>query len=143
MMGGVSGVGGMPDFSRIQAMRQQAFTKADSDGSGGLKVDEFKSLVQSSPLAKTGSAPDVEQAFSQLDGDGDGQLTQTELDDGMKKMMQSMSTQQFAGFSNSGSPSTSTASDSTRAQLQALLDALGQGPQGAESARYAAVDLLA
>ncbi len=97
MISSIGGSGGMPDFSRIQAQMQQksaqAFGKADGDGSGGLSIDEFKSMMESSPMAKAGKVGGAEkasEAFGKLDADGDGSLTKTELDDGMKKMMEKM-----------------------------------------------------
>ncbi len=149
MISGIGGSGGMPDFSRIQAQMQQksvqAFSKADGDGSGGLNIDEFKSMVESSPMAKAGGANKASEAFGKLDADGDGSLTKTELDDGMKKMMEKMSTQMFAQFNQGGGESSKTqSSNDTRKQLEALLQALEKGSQeDAQSSKYASVSLRA
>ncbi len=40
------GGGTRPDPAQFLAMRQQRFAQADGDGSGGLSLDEFKSLVK-------------------------------------------------------------------------------------------------
>jgi Ca2+-binding EF-hand superfamily protein len=155
MVSGLSGAGGTPDFSKIQAQMQQrsaqAFSKADGDGSGGLNVDEFKSMVESSPMAKMGGTQgkDASEAFKKLDGDGDGSVTQTELNDGMQKMMKQMSTQMFAqslASPQSQGGGQAQATDSRQQQLQSLqslLAALQNGSAQSSDNKYSAVSLLA
>jgi hypothetical protein len=142
---GSGGFGGMPDFSRLQDLRQQAFNKADVDGSGGLSIAEFQGLE--GPGGAKPSEAQAEEAFKAFDGDGDGQLTQRELDDGLQKMMQSLSTQGLAGFSGfaGGPPQQAQAGGETLQQLQSLLAALEQGSTGEEqrSSRASTLRLLA
>ncbi|PZW42138.1 EF hand domain-containing protein [Humitalea rosea] len=73
------------DMAQIREIRAQLFKKADADQSGGLTLSEFTALGQSlpgGPAATAGtSATDAAQAmFSRRDTDGDGSLTEAEMD---------------------------------------------------------------
>jgi Ca2+-binding EF-hand superfamily protein len=78
-------------FSALRALpseeqRKQQFLKADTDGSGGLSVEEFEQLGPPPELAKLGgSGPSAKDLFKRFDRDGNGELTQTEIDDGKPK----------------------------------------------------------
>lgn len=137
MISGLSGGGMRPDFSQMQAMRQQAFAKADSDGSGGLKLDEFKGMVAQSPMAKMGGPKvDVAEAFGQMDADGDGSLTETELGKGMEQMVQST----MAKFGQGGASSAAGSKDDTLKKLLALLDSGSEQASPAKSQRKSEAD---
>lgn len=81
---GAIGSGG-PDFSSLRAQFQEAaaakFKESDTDQSGGLSLDEFSKAHESSLLGSANSAgrPSVEEVFSKLDGDGDGEVTEAEF----------------------------------------------------------------
>ncbi|MBB5205042.1 Ca2+-binding EF-hand superfamily protein [Inhella inkyongensis] len=152
MISSIGGSGGRPDFSRIQAQMQQksaqAFSKADGDGSGSLNVDEFRSMVKNSPMAKMGGSAQTDKAsevFGKLDADGDGALTQTELKGGMSKLQEKMSTQMFARMNpGRGESGTGQGAPDVLKQLGALLQALSQdGPGRAASSLQASISLSA
>ncbi len=65
----------------LQQMRQQRFSKADLDGSGGLSLSEFQEIRKSRPsgLPSPSGAPDAAAIFGKLDTDANGELTQAEL----------------------------------------------------------------
>lgn len=75
-------------LSSLADLRQQLFTKSDTDKSGTLSLDEFKKLSEAmkssgmTPLGGKGQSQ--ESAFAQLDKNGDGQLTATEMEAGAK-----------------------------------------------------------
>jgi len=75
--------------TQMAQMRAQMFKKSDADSSGGLNVEEFKVMVAQGPGKPPGadSSSSVEDDFASFDTDGDGSLTQTELDDGMEARM--------------------------------------------------------
>jgi Ca2+-binding EF-hand superfamily protein len=99
-MGGLSGMAGMSGMSGMQgmdAMKSRMFSKADADASGGIDSKEFSTMVSISPMGRAAAAggANTEEMFGKLDGNGDGSLTQAEMEDGMKKAME---------FSNSSDP---------------------------------------
>ena len=82
-IGAVSGYA--PDFSSMRAhfqeMRAQKFEAADTDGSGGLSLEELGAARANSPFgsANIAGAPSTEEIFSKLDADGDGVVTSEEF----------------------------------------------------------------
>ncbi|MCW2309645.1 EF-hand domain-containing protein [Rhodobium gokarnense] len=88
-IGAVSG--SMPDFSAMKAMMEDAraerFAKDDADGSGGLSLEEFSDAHENRPQgpAEVAGGPSVEEMFAQLDTDGDGEVTEAELEEGAPK----------------------------------------------------------
>jgi hypothetical protein len=115
-----SSMGMMPNASAMSEMRTKMFAKADADGNGGLNIDEFNKMAESSPMGKA-SGVNSADAFKKLDADGDGSLTSTELDTGMKEKMQAMMSRitAFAGAQDDtkGSKQSSAASESPNAWL--------------------------
>lgn len=73
-------------LQQLQQARQNQFQKADTDGSGGLSLEEFKVAgpkdAQGNAIAPPSGAGSVEDLFASIDSDGDGSLTQSELDAG-------------------------------------------------------------
>jgi Ca2+-binding EF-hand superfamily protein len=133
--------GGMPSMQQMQQMQQKMFKKADTDGSGGLDKTEFSNLITSGPGGAAPGGVTAEDAFGKIDANGDGQLTQSELDRGMKDMMTNLqSTMSVFGGSaakgdagldsilkviSSASPSSSSAtSESTSSKTSALVEKL-------------------
>lgn len=51
---------------------QERFATADTDSSGGLSVEEYASFAPD-------SVEDIDASFTEIDSDGDGLLTETEL----------------------------------------------------------------
>lgn len=77
---------GSSPMAEMAPQRAQNFRRADADGSGGLGVDEFKAFAAAGPQRPEG-APDaatLEADFAAFDTDGDGSLTESELDDGLR-----------------------------------------------------------
>ncbi|MBM7850558.1 Ca2+-binding EF-hand superfamily protein [Methylopila capsulata] len=61
-------------------------SKLDADSSGAASLDEFKSVGQNLPAGNVDASDSaIESAFSTLDGDGDGSLTQSEVQSGLSK----------------------------------------------------------
>lgn len=73
-------------LQQMQQARLAMFQKADTDESGGLSLEEFKAAgpkdEQGNAIAPPSGAPSVEDIFASLDSDGDGSLTQSEMDAG-------------------------------------------------------------
>ncbi len=89
MLGSIGGVSGTSALQQMQAMRTQVFSQSDADGSGGLSVDEFKSMIEAAPDGKgPPGVEDPESFFKTADADGDGELTQAELDSAFEARMQ-------------------------------------------------------
>jgi EF-hand domain pair len=119
----MSSIGGaMPGTASMQALRQQAFTKADASGNGSLDAAEFKELVGQAPGGRPPpGVADVDSLFKAADSDGNGALTQTELEQGLETAMQAMrSTLSMAGGAEGMS------SGSQQDGWKALLEALRQ-----------------
>lgn len=80
------GVSSSTLLQQVQQARLSAFQKADTDGSGGLSLEEFKAAgpkdANGNAIAPPPGAPGVEDMFASLDSDSDGSLSQAELDSG-------------------------------------------------------------
>lgn len=83
-------------LSSLQNLRQQLFTQSDTDKSGNLNLAEFKkmsSAMGAEGLAALGNKDQTaEQTFKALDTNGDGKLTQTEVESGARLSDQISST---------------------------------------------------
>ena len=87
-----------------QAWKDKIFKTADTDGDGKLSADEFSALTKkmesrrgppppdSSDASATDATakPDAATLFKSFDTDGDGSLSETELDTGMQSLHQAM-----------------------------------------------------
>lgn len=141
----VSSAGGTQAAEYMRQMREKMFSRADGDGSGGLSLDEFSAIGQgrngtgaaeSAGSAASAAATDrAKEAFSRLDTDGDGSLTQAEMEAGRPPppnggmapdtMSALLSSQESA--TGSGSATGSTANSNGLAELFSSLDADGDG----------------
>jgi hypothetical protein len=124
---------GMPSMDAMRQMQQRSFTKADANGSGGLDTTEFQSMVKDSPMgAQASQGANTQDMFKQIDGDGNGELSQAELQDAQTQLMSGFqSTLQAFGSGSAASTGSSGSQDS----LQTLLRSLGQaGSSGGNSA---------
>jgi hypothetical protein len=143
-MGGVSGMGGMPSPEQMRALRDKmqakAFERADEDASGGVSKAEFaKSRPSGVDQAK------ADEAFAQIDADGDGNATQDEFKAFGERMAQSMKAQfaQGAGGSPMGPPPGKAAKAYESAgDLSALLKPVGTEDKSTEDADAALVAAL-
>lgn len=74
----VSAVGGSSGFSLASLQQtqrpspQERFASADADSSSGLSVEEYANFAPD-------FVEDIESSFTQIDSDGDGSLTEAEL----------------------------------------------------------------
>lgn len=106
--------------------RAQQFRQADADTSGGLAVDEFKAFVAAGPQGP-GGGPDaaaLEADFAAFDADGDGALTETELETGLRsKFEDSRGTVERFGTP----PGEGCGADAGSDALDALLQGLQSG----------------
>jgi EF hand len=89
MMSGINRAGGMPSADMMAQMRNKMFSKADSDGSGGVDIKEFSAMTKMGPPGAAGglSEADTKAEFKKLDGNGDGAIDKAELEKGVKEMM--------------------------------------------------------
>lgn len=106
------------------------FAKVDADGSGGVDKSELQSLLDD-VTQKTGvsNSTSTDELFSQIDSNGDGNLSQDELGEGMKSIMPPPpSTMDFAqsrsgsGDDLFGKLDTDGSGAVSQEELQALLD---------------------
>lgn len=81
----VSSFGAAQNVQGFQQLRQQMFSKADSDGSGALSLDEFMAVGQNLPSGKNDSSA-IKSKFSELDTDGSGDVSQAEMEAGKPPM---------------------------------------------------------
>ncbi len=110
-----SGMSGSIDFSQ---MRKDKFDSGDSDGDGKLSLAEFESAR---PTDAPAGAPDASEIFAQMDADGDGYVTQGEVDAAAANMQAQMSSMGGVGGMMGGD------------MLSTLLDALQEEEDGPET----------
>ncbi len=65
-------------MAELSELRAQRFQSADTDSSGGLTLEEMLQGRQNLPSGKNG--PSIEDMFAQMDADGDGEVTQSEME---------------------------------------------------------------
>ncbi|MDZ7891517.1 MAG: XopAW family type III secretion system calcium-binding effector [Rhodoferax sp.] len=100
-MSSISGVSGSSSaWAAVSAQRAQhqakMFAKVDTDSSSGVDQTELSSLL-SDVASKTGaSLGDSQELFTKMDSNADGSLSSDELGKGMKDLMPSPSTMDFA-----------------------------------------------
>ncbi len=73
--------------TRAARMKEQWFSKADSDGSGGVSADELKALLTEASERSGQDLGDADTALTQMDSDGDGSLSSDELDAGLRSLL--------------------------------------------------------
>lgn len=84
----VSGMAALASLQQMQQMRQNMFGKADTDGDGGLSIDEFSAAGKNKSSGSANSADQArtEKMFAVADSDSDGKLTENELDSFFTKL---------------------------------------------------------
>ena len=127
----ISSTGSGMDFTAMKdqmaAMREQMMAKSDTDGSGGLSIDEFSQAAANRPIGEAESAEgkSVEDIFAEIDADGDGELTSAEMEEHMEANRPQMSAQTGAALTmlqeslNSSSTEENSFIDSLLSQLEA------------------------
>jgi Ca2+-binding EF-hand superfamily protein len=108
-MGGPGGPGGMPDLSSL-----------DSDDDGSISMREFglsdegtsTTTTEAAIEASSSSTEGLQDLFKAIDGDGDGSLSSTEVNDFEKKLRALFDTMQQMG-SSASSPSSSEATSAS------------------------------
>lgn len=96
----IDSVGASGAFSNVQ----QRFQQADANADGAIGRDEFDVVFAN---ALGGRSPSAEDAFSKLDGDGDGLLTKSEIRTGVQSAVKQAL--QGRGFAVGGSMDALTA----------------------------------
>jgi hypothetical protein len=76
----VSPTGAVPSRQQVEALRERAFSQADTDRSGGLSLAEFKVAGQQLPGGSNAPSgtPSIEAIFGAVDADGNGSVTTAE-----------------------------------------------------------------
>lgn len=98
--------------------REGGFERVDRDGSGSVDTRELQSLLDVQAERSGSSAADAGELIGQLDGDGDGALSSSEMEAGRDLLMPAAaSTLEFAGQRAGG----------TAEERFAALDADGSG----------------
>ena len=108
-----SGYGGF-NFAELQKAARQAFVDADADESGSISKTEATQAAQDSGLPDSA----LNKMFSQMDSDGDGEISAQEKSDAYERMQERMASMQ-------GSPSISGQTESAslfESLLQSLSD---------------------
>jgi hypothetical protein len=132
MISGISG-GGMPSMDAMRQMQQKMFGKADADASGGLDAAEFEQAMKNSPMGGKGPAGmSAADAFKTIDGDGNGQVSQTEMEDAHQQMMERFQSTMQAFGQGSSAPSAPS-----QDAWQTLMQSIGSGDEQSESGRAA------
>lgn len=77
----ISSIGSGPSAQQLQQFQAQFFKKADANNDGSLTLDEFKDVGKNLPGGKSApaGAPKIEDIFKQIDSDGDGKVSKSEL----------------------------------------------------------------
>lgn len=70
----------------MAAMREEMFAKSDTDASGGISIEEFTEASANRPVggAESAEGKSIEDIFAEIDADGDGEVTSTEMDEHME-----------------------------------------------------------
>lgn len=95
-----------------QQRAQERFEAADTDKSGGLSLEEFQASGPKDAEKSGrsgGNRPSAEEMFARMDSDGDGSLTQTEMETAFQSMRSQtkgalLAAQEEAGGANGGRP---------------------------------------
>ncbi|MCE2915654.1 MAG: EF-hand domain-containing protein [Rubrivivax sp.] len=140
--GGMGGMGRMPNMEQMQQMKARMFERADGNASGGLDRSEFTTLMSQGPMGQAGAGKVSEaqqaEAFAKLDSDGNGELAQSELEQGLKALMEghggTLASFGGMGASSGASGAGSTAQSAQQDALKVMLDAL-QSSYGQHEAR--------
>lgn len=71
-----------------QQKAQERFEAADADKSGALSLEEFQAAgpKDADKAGRGGNRPSAEDMFAKMDSDGDGSLTQTEMETAFQSM---------------------------------------------------------
>ncbi len=70
----------------LAAMRKERFQKADTDSSGTINRAELTEAISNAPKPPGAPEIDTDKLFQQLDEDGDGELTEAEMEEGMEAL---------------------------------------------------------
>lgn len=76
-----------PSEEQMAAMKKAMYDKADADGSGGLSKTELTDFLAKGP---NGDSIDSESTFTSFDSDGDGSISEDEMDKGMQSLRSQM-----------------------------------------------------
>ncbi|MDA0190040.1 MAG: EF-hand domain-containing protein [Proteobacteria bacterium] len=80
-----------PDPARLA---EDLFSRLDTKGQGYIEKSDLESAFAGISLSGSGSdSASVDEVFSQLDGDGDGKVTQDEMTSSMQKLAEELDSQ--------------------------------------------------
>lgn len=123
----------------MAARKKELFGKADTDGSGGLDKTEFANLL-SKGQGDASSSINTDDAFTKFDSNGDGIVSQDEMDSGMKSMHEqmksSMNKMRFGAEEGQGMgampppPSGESKSDSSSSDTKNIMSSLDTNGDG-------------
>lgn len=90
-----------------QQRAQERFEAADADKSGGLSLEEFQAAgpKDGEKVGRGGAnRPSAEEMFARMDSDGDGSLTQTEMETAFQSMRSQTKGALLAAQEEAGGP---------------------------------------
>lgn len=125
------------NVSQVSSMASSLFTKLDTKKQGYFEIDDLKSAFDK--IQDTQS--DAQDVFSQLDADGDGKVTQSELTSSMQSIADSLDNQfndmrmSMAMAGMGMMPPAPPAEDAgfSKDELQSQLDEIGSSDSKRES----------
>lgn len=70
----------------MAARREEMMAKSDTDGSGGLSIEEFSEAAANGPMggAESADGKSIEDIFAEIDADGDGEVSSAEMEEHME-----------------------------------------------------------
>lgn len=94
----------------LSTWADSVFSKLDTKKQGYIEKTDLQSALSATDDGGGMQSGDIDDAFSALDGDGDGKVTRSELTDAMTKLSDQLNAQFDASRVNGGGTSSSTTS---------------------------------
>jgi Ca2+-binding EF-hand superfamily protein len=138
MIGSISGSSSLNQLQMAE-MRKNMFSKIDTSGDGKLDKDELATMVANGPKG----GPTVDKILSNSDTDGDGSVSQSEFEAGLKSASQEGSPPGMNGMSSNTSSadfiqqlfSQNDTNGDGEIDENELTQMVANGPQGGPSAQ--------
>lgn len=135
MIDGVSGMSSLIGSMNTEAMqehRAQMFARVDQNGDGGVDKSEMQAFADHT-AEKTGEEINVEDLIAQFDEDGDGVLSQDEMDTAMASLGKNSGRSSGADMDGRMAEALFSLGQSLAGSESALLSALSEEPAGGPS----------